>query len=254
MANKSLTGFVLDDYRLLISAFMSLGYAPRRLQDLRPNEPDLYLRHDIDLSLELAVEIARVEADLSVFSTFFVLVSTDIYNPSSARSRHLLSEIIDCGHEIGLHFDATQSEHDDLDRAADKECDILSSLTGRPVESISFHRPAPELLNSSKRLAGRRHTYEPDFFSKVAYISDSNGGWHHGHPLDHPAVQARTAIQLLTHPIWWAGGGVRETVPLIREFAAARGADMDNAIAGTITAYAKWRATALLNAEVGQSR
>lgn len=203
----------------------------------------MYLRHDIDLSLELAVEMAEVEAELGVQSTYFVLVSTDIYNPASSRSRRLLSTIIDNGHEIGLHFDATQTGNEDLDRSAERECDILAKLTGRSVETISFHRPARELLGSNKRLAGRRHTYEPEFFSKIAYISDSNGGWHHGHPLDHPAIGARTAIQLLTHPIWWTGGEVRDTVPLVRGFATALQKGLDDAIAGTITAYAQWRST-----------
>lgn len=254
MPNKNLAGFTIADYRSLINKLLNIGYAPRRLRDLQPDRPDLYLRHDVDLSLELAVEMARAEADLGVFSTYFVLISTEMYNPSSSRSRILLSEISDLGHEIGLHFDVTQANDDDLDRAADRECEILSVLTGRPVETISFHRPARNLLNSSKRLAGRRHTYEPDFFSKIAYISDSNGGWHHGHPLNHPAVEARTAVQLLTHPIWWTGEDMGEAIHIIREFATARMQGIDDAIAGTITVYAQWRATKLSDVELGQSR
>lgn len=242
MSDKRLTGFVMDDYSSLVTELTTLGYTPQRLQDLRADEPDVYFRHDVDLSLELAAEMALAEANLGVFSTYFVLVSTDIYNLASSHSRRLLKQIIDCGHEIGLHFDVTQADGEDLDQAAAMECDILSILTGRPVETISFHRPARALLNSSRRLAGRRHTYEPDFFSSIAYISDSNGGWHHGHPLDHPAVAAGTAIQLLTHPIWWAGSGLRDTVPLIRDFVSAYNRHSDDAVAGTITAYSKWRA------------
>lgn len=242
MSNRRLTGFVMDDYRSLITELQEYGYTPCRLQNLRADQPDLYLRHDVDLSLELAAEMAAVEADLGVFSTYFVLVSTDIYNPATIQNRRILSSIIECGHEIGLHFDVTRVEDGDINGAAERECDILSSLTKHPVDTISFHRPARNLLNSIGRFAGRRHTYEPDFFSKIAYISDSNGGWHHGHPLDHSAIAARTAVQLLTHPIWWAGHGVRETVPLIREYVAMHNGRSDDAIAGTITAYATWRA------------
>ncbi|WCP73957.1 hypothetical protein [Sphingomonas hankookensis] len=233
----------MDDYRSLIGEFQDHGYTPCRLQDVRADQPDLYLRHDVDLSLELAVEMAAVEAELGVFSTYFVLVSTDIYNPATIQNRRILSSIIERGHEIGLHFDVTRVEDGDIDSAAERECAILSSLTGHPVETISFHRPARNLLNSTGRFAGRRHTYEPEFFSNIAYISDSNGGWHHGHPLDHPAIAARTAVQLLTHPIWWGGWGTRETVPLIREFVKGYNRRSDDAIAGTITAYAQWRAT-----------
>lgn len=242
MSNRRLTGFVMDDYKSLISELQDHGYTPCRLQDVQPDQADLYLRHDVDLSLELAAEMAAVEAELGVFSTYFVLVSTDIYNPATIQNRRILSNIIECGHEIGLHFDVTKVEDGDIDGAAEQECSILASLTGQPVETISFHRPARNLLNSTGRFAGRRHTYEPEFFSNIAYISDSNGGWHHGHPLDHPAIAARAAVQLLTHPIWWAGQWPRETVPLIREFVTRHSRRSGDAIAGTITAYAQWRA------------
>lgn len=241
MPADPLSGFVLDDYRTLIVSLLERSYVPVRLEDLQPEKRCLYIRHDVDLSLEHAAEMARAEAELGVASTYFVLTSTDMYNPASARSRELMAEIVECGHEIGLHFDATQYRESELDAAAERECEILATLTRRPVDTISFHRPAPELLNLTRRFAGRRHTYEPAFFSDIAYISDSNGGWHHGHPLDHAAIAAGTAIQLLTHPIWWVGSGAREAVPLIRDFVAAGTRHLDDAVAGTITAYAKWR-------------
>lgn len=242
MAGNRVTSFTIDDYRRLVTGLQARGYAAARLQDLRPDKADMYLRHDVDLCLERAAEMASVEAELGVRSTYFVLISTDLYNPASARSRRLLASINDAGHEIGLHFDVTQTQGEDPDEAADRECNILAALTGKPVETISFHRPARELLNLSRRFAGRRHTYEPDFFSNIAYVSDSNGGWHHGHPLNHPAVAARTAIQVLTHPIWWIGEGERNTVPLVRNFVETRARQLDDAVAGTITAYAQWRA------------
>lgn len=235
--------FSLGDYQALIARLLEDGYSTVRLRDLQPDRPCLYLRHDVDLSLEHAVEMARAEAKLGVKATYFVLISTDLYNPASARSIDQMTEIMDCGHEIGLHFDATQYRGSNLDTSAGRECDILSALIQRPVDTISFHRPAPELLNLPRQFAGRRHTYEPAFFAEIAYISDSNGGWHHGHPLGHPAVAAKTALQLLTHPIWWVGSGEREVIPLIRRFVSAKARDFDDAVASTITAYSQWRAS-----------
>jgi hypothetical protein len=48
------------------------------------------------------------------------------------------------------------------------------------------------------------HTYEPRYFSEIAYISESGGEWRHGGPFERPAFRAGTAIHLLLHPIWWA--------------------------------------------------
>ena len=68
---------------------------------------------------------------------------------------------------------------------------------------ISFHRPAKSLLGRTEPLADRPHTYQPKFFSEMAYCSDSRGEWGHGHPFDLDAVTEGRALQLLTHPVWW---------------------------------------------------
>jgi hypothetical protein len=46
-------------------------------------------------------------------------------------------------------------------------------------------------------------TYRQVLQGKIAYISDSNGKWRFGHPLDSEAFNMRKPIQLLTHPVWW---------------------------------------------------
>jgi hypothetical protein len=66
-------------------------------------------------------------------------------------------------------------------------------MQGRDYQSIS--------------LPGFVSAYDKRVFSDIGFVSDSRGGWYHGHPLDHPAVKARRALQLLTHPIWWTSEG-----------------------------------------------
>ena len=70
---------------------------------------------------------------------------------------------------------------------------------------------SPALRDNPAALAGRRHAYQPRTFSEMGYCSDSRGGWHHGHPLEHEAVVAGRALQLLTHPVWWSGPGAGVT-------------------------------------------
>lgn len=63
------------------------------------------LRHDIDMDIQRAVEMARLEAELGVRATYFVLISSDFYNVFSARNTAGLREITALGHSVGLHFD-----------------------------------------------------------------------------------------------------------------------------------------------------
>jgi hypothetical protein len=200
--------FTSAGYAALLAAFRARGYEVRGYGDAEPQQRHLILRHDLDMSIEAALPIAAIEAEAGARATYFVLLRTEMYNVQAPASVGALKTIGEQGHEIGLHLDASLYADDDgaLERAAAAECAALEAILGRPVATISFHRPAPRLKGRAGRLAGRRHAYEPRFFSQIGYCSDSRGAWHHGQPLDHPAVAAGRALQLLTHPIWWQDG------------------------------------------------
>jgi hypothetical protein len=205
---RDLLHFSRGAYAAMLRELRERGYRDvAHLEDLVPDDRVVFLRHDIDLDLDRAVRIAEVEASEGMRATYYVLVSTQMYNIAAAPARRALARLADLGHALGLHFDAAQyaqTARSALDAHARRECDILADLSGAPVASISFHRPAPELIGLAEPFAGRPHSYEPRFFSDVGYVSDSSGGFFQGHPLDHPAVAAGRALQLLTHPIWWA--------------------------------------------------
>lgn len=195
--------FSITAYGDLVRALLGRGYDVRGFADAEPDARHLILRHDIDMSIEAAVPIAEAEAALGVSSAYFVLVRSEIYSPFTPDGAGALARIGSLGHEIGLHFDAALYTEATIDEAAARECAMLETFIGRPVRTISFHRPHASLLGREGALAGRRHAYEPRFFRDMGYCSDSRGSWRHGHPLAHEAVTAGRALQLLTHPIWW---------------------------------------------------
>ena len=199
------TDFTRAGYGALLDAFATRGYAGRGFAEAQPGGRHLVLRHDLDMSIEAALPIAALEHSRGLRAAYFVLVRTEMYNPFSLAGRRALYRLAELGHEVGLHFDAALYEGAavTLDEAVATECAVLESILGSPVAWVSFHRPASGLWASDIRPAGRRHTYERRFVEDMGYCSDSRGGWHHGHPLDHAAVSAGRALQLLTHPIWW---------------------------------------------------
>jgi hypothetical protein len=197
----------LDAYCSLIDGFLTFGYSICGFENIVSDQPHLVLRHDVDISLPEAAAMAERERRLGAAATYFIQARCDLYNPAAPASRAALDTIAQCGHEIGLHLDASpHGENEEaLEKSAEEECAAIEQVTGRPVRFISFHRPAKHLLGRAEPLAGRRHAYEPAFFTDIGYCSDSQGAWRHGHPLEHPATSERRALQLLTHPIWWAG-------------------------------------------------
>jgi hypothetical protein len=208
-------------YKTLLKSFLDAGYEFTLFHDVKPDAAQVVMRHDIDLDLGYALEIARIEAEMGVRSTFFFLVSTRFYNPVAAEARGILRAIHAGGHEIGLHFDAAQescSSADGLDGAVALEASILETALGAPIRCMSFHRPAPQHLGSAERIAGRLNAYAPRFTKSMGYCADSMGRWRFGHPLDHEAFAGRTALQLVTHPVWWAVENEIPTVERLKQF------------------------------------
>ena len=183
------SNFSLHGYRELVTALLGRDYSIRGFLDVEPNELHLILRHDIDMSLESALTLAEVERDLGVRSIYFVLLRSGLYNPFSAPGIAHMRKILDAGHEIGLHFDASLYPEDraSLEIACEEECERLEAQLGRLVEIVSFHRPTRVLVGAEGKFAGRTHAYEPRFITETGYCSDSRGDWHHGHPLEHEA-------------------------------------------------------------------
>lgn len=200
--------FSIPGYRALLHEIAARGYRFTSFEDVRPDARDLVLRHDIDMSLDYAADMAEIEQEMGVRAVYYLLLSTPLYNCLSARGRAAIARIKAAGHEIGLHFDTTLYGPEDtpratLEAAAEAECAVLEAITGTPVRSISFHRPAKALLGMAGDFAGRLHSYAPAFFDDIGYCADSRGEFRYGHPLDHPALEAGTALQLVIHPIWW---------------------------------------------------
>lgn len=230
------THFSFAGYSALISALQERGYSVTDFAGADPAKRHLILRHDVDLSLDAAAEMAAFEAERGLAATYFVLVRTEFYNPFSDAGARALSAMRSSGHKIGLHFDAALYTDEEIEAAAERECRLLEAAAEAPVDVISFHRPASARIGAVDGLAGRLSAYGPRFVTEMGYCSDSRGGWHRGHPLDHPAVRRGSALHLLTHPIWWQGPDAAATARLKR-FLASRGRFIDRELARHCTLH-----------------
>lgn len=164
------------------------------------------LRHDIDFSLDKALEIARLEKNLNVKSTYFVLLTSDFYNVFSKKTVNLLNEMIHFGHEIGLHFDEKRYQIEDvkdLEKYIEYESNILGELLGRVVKVVSMHRPSDWVLKGNFRIKSYINAYSKEFLYNYKYLSDSRMHWRE----DVMAIinsGKYNRLHILTHPFWYA--------------------------------------------------
>jgi len=190
--------FSYTHYREILSLALQKGYNFRDFQSSEVAESVIYLRHDIDLDIIGAVELAQIEHRLGVTSTYFIMLDSPVYNPLEDTSRYCLDKIKDFGHNIGLHIDAAKYS----DRYIET---MLTALCGTlPLKRvISFHKPAADV--PGRTFPYFTSTYARKFFSDIKYVSDSQGKWRDGCPCRWLDVEKYPKAQILTHPIHWGG-------------------------------------------------
>jgi len=200
--------FTYSHYREIFGSALKAGYQISSFHNPIPinehrSKRILYIRHDVDGTLTKAVKLARIEAEMKVKATYFVLANSPLYNLLEESSLSLIQELRSLGHWIGLHVDLTMIS--DLTAASvDELVEKLFAAFGQLIpltRVVSFHRPIPEVLD--KGFPSFISTYEPRFFSQIKYLSDSRRIWREGCPCT-PLREGRyNQLQLLVHPIWW---------------------------------------------------
>jgi hypothetical protein len=203
--------FDLDHYRELLAAADAGGYRFATF-DREPKPGDLFLRHDVDLSLEAAVELARLEQSVGARATYFLMTESVFYNLDSELGRETLRELRDLGHGVGLHAVYPRAAQDDRFDAV-----------------VAWHNPDPAYVNEA--VDGFVNVMQPPWFTKGKYRSDSNQHWREGCPEDELRTGAFEWLQLLVHPEIWVypGATMGETM---RAMVAAKQHELLDYLAG----------------------
>lgn len=196
----------MEHYREILVNALEQGYQFRGFHQSEFNGRTIYLRHDLDISIEEAMPMANLEAELGIRATYFFLVNSPVYNPISAESLHLLHSIQNKGHWLGLHIDPTMfSSVEEIEEKISRWLSFFQEFVPL-VPVISFHRPDQFMLGQD--FSRFINVYSSRFFKGIKYLSDSRGVWREGCPCQRLKEGVFPVLQLLIHPIWW---GVGET-------------------------------------------
>jgi hypothetical protein len=186
--------FDLDHYAEILDAAKQGGYR-FAFFDHEPQAGDLFVRHDVDLSLEAALEMAELEAGRDARATYFLMTESVFYNLASYVGRAALERLRALGHRVGLHAVYPNAERD-----------------GRFEPALAWHNPDPDYVHEP--LEGAVNVMQSPWFDPDHYRSDSNQHWRQGCPHE-PLVRGDFEwLQLLIHPEIWVypGATMRETM------------------------------------------
>lgn len=197
--------FTYEAYSNLLDILKNKGYTIIDYLDNNNYSKSVILRHDVDNTLDKALEIAQIEYEKDVKSTYFLLVSTDFYNIFSKKSHQIISKIQYLGHNIGLHFDEKRyniTSVEELNEFVNYESSILSNVTNNKIEVVSMHRPSEWILNNDIHFNNLINTYSKKYFKNFKYISDSRMTWRENVE-DIILSGVYDHLHILTHPFWY---------------------------------------------------
>jgi hypothetical protein len=187
-ATPSDCGFDLAHYAEILDAARAGGYRWATFAE-RPTVGALFLRHDVDLSLDAARRMAELEAELGVTATYFLMTESVFYNLDSTEGVATLARLRELGHAVGHH-------------AVHPRAIVADARFDRVV---AWHNPEPATM--SEPIEGAVNVMQAPWFDPATYRSDSNQRWRSGCPHADLRACALPWLQLLVHPEIWVYPG-----------------------------------------------
>ena len=194
---------LFEKYKSFIEKFHEKGYRSIFFEELNANKNNqLIIRHDIDLDIDLALDMAKIENSIGSKSTYFFLMRSESYNLISAENLEKVKLIKDLGHKISIHFDLML--YKDVHEGLKNEIEIFYTFFNEEIDIISIHRPNADFLNSPENFFNIKTSYEAGFTKEnISYYAYSGGSFRFGNPVESLDFRENKNIQLLTHPVWW---------------------------------------------------
>jgi hypothetical protein len=187
-----------SEYIALLEGIRTRGAVFRRLEEYSHGVPGVWLRHDVELSLDAALVMASAEHDTGIDSCYYVCVDSPFLPREPVVVREFVSRIQDLGHLVSFHLPVSRSIPARVDELRQDFPQIRPS-------SLTFHAPKVPAATLADLPLGAS-VYKPMTRPGTAYFSDSTGRWRYGSPIEPGPLDLDRPTQLLTHPYWWSAG------------------------------------------------
>ena len=210
-------GFTFRHYDEALALARDSGYSFSTLGDSdqsQGRERLILLRHDLDYpEIRKALSCAEIENRLGMKATYFVRVHSDEYNPFGFKTYHGLRQILDMGHEIGLHYehlDFCNITGEDPAEVIAKDKQLLELILDIKVKGIAGHGSWTGIVNWGF-WKGRHYSdfgfeydaYEEKFMNSMLYIDESLRRWKEDKCMCWYIRRGVPRLYFLIHPFYW---------------------------------------------------
>lgn len=176
--------FTISIFKSLSLSFLNQDYKVIRFYDYCSGANNLerfvIFRHDVDEYPQNALNMAKIENELGMRTSYYFRICRSSYN------ERIIREIAQMGHEIGYHYEDLSLAKGDYEEAYRMFIDHLSRLRKLyPVKTICMH--GSPLSPYDNRLLWKKYDYrelgiigEPYLdidFREVLYLTDTGRCW-----------------------------------------------------------------------------
>jgi len=181
--------FTLEAYRQYLQAIKASYANIIRFADFFSANPlpdsFVIIRHDVDRKPGNALQMARLEKEMGICSTYYFRTKPHVFKPAIIR------EVAACGHEIGYHYESLADAKGDQESALkDFEQNLGRLRKVASVQTISMHgsplspvdnrdlwrnRKNHRLLKEKYGILGE--VYLDIDYRNIVYINDTGRNW-----------------------------------------------------------------------------
>ena len=200
--------FTLSNFEDILKLAINKGYRFTFFDPLFDYQVrSIILRHDLEFSVPIALEMAKIEHELGVISTYFVQLHGDFYNALESKTFHTIKEIESLGHEIALHFDAHFwgiQDTQQLEQFLLIDKDTFTKYFGKAPRLFSFHNNnAFTLACEDESYGGMHNVYTTKYKKEYGYCADSTGFWRYEILQERISEAKDVVLQVLIHDAMW---------------------------------------------------
>lgn len=201
--------YSIPHYRFILRKAKELGYRFPLVRDVAfgvPDERFFLVRHDVDISPWAAEELASVEVEEGVRTTYYYRFHAPYYNLLDAPIVASVQRVAAMGHEVGLHYEPGyfQELGQDPTEGTRRDIRLFEEVVGFRTKTIAQHQPAtgPLLGEISEDHAC---AYQRALVRDMPYFGDSGFHWREGCICT--KLGQHEQIHTLIHPHSWTIDG-----------------------------------------------
>ena len=211
--------FTMDHYREILSKIkeshrvLSFKDAFEMGRSILGIKKFVIMRHDVEVSVSSALRLAEADMEAGIRSTFFFLQTGD-YNIFEEDEAFKIQQMLEWGHDVGLHYDVGLFESMGIDPKIiiKSQIQVFEDFFDTKIYATSSHLP----MRSEKTISlpGVVDVYDLLYLEEMKYLSDSTQVWREG--VVTKLLDKYPQIHLLMHEyIWHPKGFDWDTLQLI---------------------------------------